>query len=333
VSFERSHARDRSETPEPAMPILPPPGKHGGTDRLTAPAHLLPLEAHTGSSEHGASLTGTDWLDGVLGFNSDGQTEIDHGDIAADGRTDAPLTGRTNGPTANNKPIKVTTTTVFRAPDGAPDSRRTVGVGETVRFHATQAGSWSASHGTKSGHAGKTFSWTAPETGGSTTVTFHHRNKTIHTAINVIAPNTLAMKVAKHDSIPKGTMGAGMITNVTIGPTSVSFGNVEWLEVPGGPTSVSGYFKDHGAPRHHPNPSWLPWNTRNTGLQDHASISGYPKPWYPGGFTWYIPNKYRVTSVGGSGHVFIHTHQVFKITDHKGTTTVTKGGAGVTRSP
>ncbi|HEV7553994.1 MAG TPA: hypothetical protein VGO00_01000, partial [Kofleriaceae bacterium] len=272
MSFERSHARDRSETPDTAIAILPPPGKHGGTDRLSAPAHVIDARPHATDHAAGASLTGTDWLDGVLGFGEvtttvagasdpepraetmtsiggDGQTEIDHadGEVESDGRSDAPLTGKTTGHTAKPAPIRVTTTTVFRAPSGAPDSRRAVGVGESVVFHATQGGSWTASHGTKIGHAGKTFTWTAPETGGSTTVTFHHANKTVHTAINVIAPNTLAMKVAKHDSIPKGTMGAGMITNVTIGPTSVSFGNVEWLEVPGGPSSVSGYFKDHGA--------------------------------------------------------------------------------------
>ena len=68
------------------------------------------------------------------------------------------------------------------------------------------------------------------------------------------------------------------------------------------------------------------------GLTDHAMIRGYATPWYPGGFTWVIPNKYRVTGKG-SGYVFIYTHQVFRITDKQGTVTVTKGGAGVTRSP
>jgi hypothetical protein len=135
------------------------------------------------------------------------------------------------------------------------------------------------------------------------------------------------------DSWPSGVQGVGMITNVTVGPSSVSFANVEWLEVPGGPSNITGYFTKYKGLQHHPNPNWLGWNAANTGLTDHASLFKWPKPWSPGGFQWNIPNKYRVASAGGNGHVFTTTHQVFRMTNKKGTTTITKGGAKVTRTP
>jgi hypothetical protein len=113
----------------------------------------------------------------------------------------------------------------------------------------------------------------------------------------------------------------------------VCFGNVQWLEVPGGPSQISGYFKKHHPIDHHPNPDWLQWDNHNQSIYDHASLYRWPKPWFPGGFQWNIPNKYRVATTGGSGHVFMTTHQVFRITNKKGTTTITKGGARVTRTP
>jgi hypothetical protein len=143
------------------------------------------------------------------------------------------------------------------------------------------------------------------------------------------------MKVRTLDHFTAGQQGVGMVTNVTVGPTTVSFGNVQWLEVPGPASSVSGYFKKFPAAtlQHHPNPNWLTWNDSNTGLTDHASLWGFPKPWKRGGFQWNIPNKWRVVSVGGAGHVFTTTHQVFHMTDKKGTTSVSKGGASTSRTP
>jgi hypothetical protein len=163
-------------------------------------------------------------------------------------------------------------------------------------------------------------------------ITLKAGNTTVTEVIQVVAPTTLQMVKFAEDSFPRGEQGAGMRTNVTIGPSSVCFGAVEWLEVPGGPSSISGYWTHNQAPNHHPNPKWLPWNDNNTGLTDHAALWGAKKPWSPGGFTWYIPNKYRVNGKG-DGEVFIHTHQVFHMTNTKGTTTITKGGAGVTRTP
>jgi hypothetical protein len=229
---------------------------------------------------------------------------------------------------------KVTTKTVKTAAHGN-DTRKKVGVGEVVELTGTAPGTWTATKGTHASVGSvATFTWTAPATAGKATITLKAGKHEIKTDIEVIAPNSLSMKIASLDTFPAGQEGVGMHTNVTVGPTSVSFGNVEWLEVGEGASNVTGYFKKFPAADivHHPNPDWLPWNDQNTGLQDHASLFNWPKPWSAGGYQWNIPNKWRVKSVGGDGHVFTTTHQVFHMDKH-GTTTVSKGGAHTTRKP
>lgn len=271
------------------------------------------------------------------GDGDDGHTEgdaraehLDDGTPGATGKT--AHTARVDPPIPSGPKPKIRHTTLKRAPNGASNKRATVGVGEAVKFSGSVTGHWSASRGTHSGQ-GTHFTWTAPDTPGLATITLTTGLRTATRKIRVIAPTQLKMVKASEDSWPKGVQGAGMITNLTLGPTSVCFGNVEWLEVPGGPSQAFGYFTKHKPINHHPNPNWLPWDDQNGGLIDHASLFRWPKPWSPGGFQWDIPNKYRVGSVGGSGHLFLTTHQVFRITDKRGTTTITKQGARVTRTP
>lgn len=255
----------------------------------------------------------------------------EHEEPLAHAASDTPASGIV----ATGRPIGlIDSATEKRAPDGAANNRTTVGVGEVVHLTSTEAGTWHASAGTLHGKQGKKVTWTAPATPTGAGITLHVAGQSATRPFTVIAPNSLKMVRFQVDSFPSGTQGAGMHTNVTVGPTSVCFGNVEWLEVGEDASNVTGYFKKIKPAdlRHHPNPNWLPWNDQNTGLTDHASLGGAPKPWSAGGFQWNIPNKYRVTSVGGGGHVFTTTHQVFRM-QKNGTTTITKGGASVTRSP
>jgi hypothetical protein len=228
--------------------------------------------------------------------------------------------------------LDIQSATVKHAARGA-SSRTTVGVGEHVHLTGSTAGNWSANHGALSNPSGAHSTWTAPATPGTTTIRLSAGGKTVSKAFRVIAPTGLTMKKASEDTFPAGQQGVGMITNVTIHPTNVSFGNVQWLEVPGPASNITGYFTRFPGLPHHPNPSWLPWNDKNTGLTDHASLFRWPRPWSVGGFQWAIPNKWRVTSAGGAGHVFTTTHQVFRMLNSRGTTTITKGGASVTRTP
>lgn len=250
------------------------------------------------------------------------------------GSGDGKATAKASGidPPVRGTPA-IRSSTVKSAPNGAADTRTRVAVGEVVRLVGSLDGAWSANHGKLHGSHGMHTTWTAPASPGTTTIRFSGGGRSTTKKFTVIAPNHLSMKRASVDSWPAGVQGAGMITNVTIGPRSVSFGNVEWLEVPGGPSHIFGYFTKYKGLQHHPNPNWLGWNDANTGLTDHASLFRWPKPWSPGGFQWNIPNKYRVAGVGGAGHVFTTTHQIFRMTNKKGTTTITKGGASVTRTP
>lgn len=246
--------------------------------------------------------------------------------------TPAPGTaeGRPIGP-----PVQIHSATAKKAPGGEADTRTTVAVGEVVHLTGSGAGTWRASAGKLNSKSGQKVSWTAPATPTTVAIALDvGPGQSASTGFTVIAPNSLKMVKFKEDSWPAGVQGAGMHTHVTVGPSSVCFSNVQWLEVAENGTSVTGYFKKFKAAdlRHHPNPDWLTWNEQNTGLTDHASLFRWPKPWSAGGYQWVIPNKYRVASVADGGHVFTTTHQVFKM-KKDGTTTITKGGASVSRSP
>ena len=214
--------------------------------------------------------------------------------------------------------------------------RTTIAVGEVVEFTGSASGTWTATGGTPAaGAASTTFIWTAPGAPGSVTITLTVGTQTVTKVMTVIAPSSIAMVVSSQHTLTAGTAGVCMVTNVTVGPATVSFGNVQWLEVPGPATSVAGYFTKFSAAtlHHNPNPNWVTWNDSNTGPTDHASWHSLTGPYTPGTFQWDVPNKYRVTGSGAAGTEFTTTHQLFAMTDNAGTMTVSKGGASVARTP
>jgi peptidoglycan hydrolase-like protein with peptidoglycan-binding domain len=140
-------------------------------------------------------------------------------------------------------PPVVTSETIKSAPDGTPDTRTTVGVGERVRFTANTSGTWTVSHGHIIGlNTGSNIVWEAPPTATAPTITVTTPGGTRVIPMTVIAPNALSMTVNRNDAIPAGTAGACMITDVVVNPLNVNFGRTQWLEVPGPATNVSGYF-------------------------------------------------------------------------------------------
>jgi len=140
---------------------------------------------------------------------------------------------------------------------------------------------------------------------------------------------------------PAGTQGAGMTLEITILPLTVSFYQIQFLEVPGPASEVKGYFSQFPASRltHQPGVDWAPVGYDNkcpAGCTDTAAASGYLPPYSfrgvsGGSFVWHIPYKYRCNATG-SGTQFTTIDQTFSITG-SGTTTITKAGASVTRSP
>nr|WP_315157169.1 DUF4157 domain-containing protein [uncultured Flavobacterium sp.] len=231
-------------------------------------------------------------------------------------------------------PPAITTETIKSAPDGTPDNRNTIGVGERVRLTADTAGTWTVSEGHIIGlNNGASIVWEAPAIAANPTITLTTPGGTKVTPFTVIAPNGLSMAVTANDAIPAGTAGACMITNVTINPLNVNLGRTQWLEIPGPATNVSGYFNQFGAATifHNPNPNFLGFNDSNTGLTDHAAWEAVPAPFSQGTFEWVIPNHYKLDGEPGRGRLFTNTVQAFFMTP-LGTIMITKAGASVIRT-
>jgi peptidoglycan hydrolase-like protein with peptidoglycan-binding domain len=231
-------------------------------------------------------------------------------------------------------PPVVTSETIKSAPDGTPDTRTTVGVGERVRFTANTSGTWTVSDGHIIGlNTGSNIVWEAPPTATAPTITVTTPGGTRVVPMTVIAPNALTMTVNRNDAIPAGTAGACMITDVVVNPLNVNFGRTQWLEVPGPATNVSGYFNQFAAATifHNPNPDYLPFNDNNTGLQDHASWHAVPAPFSFGTFEWVVPNRYKIDGESDAqGRIFTNTVQAFFMFPG-GTMMITKAGARVIR--
>src|SRR5579859_7155515 len=238
--------------------------------------------------------------------------------------------------------VTITSKTTLHAPDGSDDTRTTVGSGEEVTFAVggTTLADWTASTGTPgSASAANAFVWQAPEAPGTSTISAKvggAKGTTGNLTMTVVAPDSMTGVKNSEDAIAGGVAGAGMFLKMNFGPTNVSFGNAELLEVAGGPSSVSGFFATLVAAgvdlNHHPNPSFVRIPANNSFCCDHAAISGLPKPWSVGHFEWQIPNKYRVAGSSGGGTTFFTSVQSFDI-DGSGSVTVSKLGASVSRSP
>lgn len=232
----------------------------------------------------------------------------------------------------------ITTRTVVNAPNGSANTRTRVGSGEQVDLTATGNSTWVAAAGTVSAATGATIRWTAPEAGGSVTVTATDvsNGASCTTTFDVVPPDSIAMTRANVDPIPPGQAGAGMLCEVDFNHVDVSFARLEWLEVPGPPSGVFGYFQARQAAgldlNHHPNPNFVQILANNHFRFDHCA-SGFPQPppFSAGGWFWSIPNRYRVIGSGTPGTLFTTTIQSFAI-DAAGTVTVSKMGASITRT-
>jgi peptidoglycan hydrolase-like protein with peptidoglycan-binding domain len=237
-------------------------------------------------------------------------------------------------PTPTTAPT-VTTETISPAPDGTADTRTTVGVGERVRFTANTAGTWTVSDGHIIGiNNGANMVWEAPAVASNSAITITTPGGTSTSLFTVIVPDALTMVVGRNDAIAVGTAGACMITDVTINPLNVNLGRLQWLEVPGPATNVSGYFNRYSGAQlaHHPNPKYLPFDDNNTNLTDHAALHEAPVPFSDGTFEWVIPNRYKLDGESDAqGRFFVNTVQSFFIFAD-GSVMITKAGELVYRT-
>ncbi len=236
-------------------------------------------------------------------------------------------------------PLTITSRTDMHAPDGTPDTRRTVAMGEVVFFSVGGAAvNWSATAGFPLQRLGRTeYAWELATPGPATiTATDPVTGQTTSVDMIVVAPSSLRM--VKQSEPAAAPAGADMIQSPRFGARSVNFGNCEWLEVSdntaaaGAPTGITGtYFQPLIAAgvnlNHIPTPNFL---RIGPNLTDEAGISGLPAPFSAGSFFWNIPNRFRRAATTGAGTVFVNSTQHFSI-DATGRVTVSKQGASVTK--
>lgn len=231
--------------------------------------------------------------------------------------------------------LKVESETVATVP--ADRTRKKVGVGEqvTLTLQPTSLSpvSWSISgNGMLSATTGNPITFTAHDSASTPSVTATYAGTPCTVAFTVVEPTSESAVKTSEDTFSAGTQGAGMWLRITIAPTDVSFQWVESREVPGPATSITGYFTNYPASSlAHVPAGWVsiaPGNTKT----DHAAFSGFPPPWYAGGFEWIIPIEWRVIGKTNVGTLPNRT-QTFSIAGTNGTSTVTKLGQSVTRTP
>ena len=236
---------------------------------------------------------------------------------------------------------EITHETQFSAPDGSANTRTDVGVGEEVQFTAPNAGEWTASAGSpETLGSGTTFDWTASDRAASVEIKLKVGEQESSVTMDVIEPNRITATKKREIAYPAGRQGAGMKLDFNFHPMNVSFGNVETREVSGPATNISGYFEDNytaDALKHNAGdtPTFFAMSQDNkfAAAEDTAAFSGFPAPWSKGGFTWVIPNKFRVNTESGDGKQYTTVTQAFSISGSSGESEVEKGGASVERSP
>lgn len=221
-------------------------------------------------------------------------------------------------------------------------TRKKLGIGENVSLTLTPAGlspiAWSKTgDGSLSATSGGTVIFTAYDRATTPSVTATYDGVPCSMAFTVVEPTSESAIKSSEDSFPAGTQGAGMRLEITISPTDVSFENVESQEVAGPASNITGYFTTVPAvDLAHTPTGWVQIAVGNK-KYDHAAFSGIlpsgsPPSWSTGGFQWVIPIEWRVV---GSAHLgtLPNRMQTFAITNAAGTSTVSKLGQSVTRTP
>jgi len=237
---------------------------------------------------------------------------------------------------------EVTSETVMTEP---PDRARTrLGVGERVRVtYSLGSATWTvAGDGSLSSTSGETVTYTAPNAGGSVTLTATGGEGCVASiTFTIVEPNAVNMikkftdphRVQHTQSFPD----IGMATNIFLAPTDVNFHRVQILELEVLCTA-SGVYSCNNATGHFPGTDGVGATTHvqagmGTFLSEPDSIysGGCGVPWVApttGAMHWPIPWRWRV-GASGAWHVLTTVHQRISA-DAAGLLTATKAGAKAT---
>jgi hypothetical protein len=174
---------------------------------------------------------------------------------------------------------------------------------------------WSTSAGSLSATNGTSTWFTAPSFPTTAIITIKAGQVTKTYPFNVLKPTGIDhADIVSLSEFIDVHLGAGMTLNAFIAPTSVSFYQVQFLEVGENASNKSG---------------WYSLTVSNSFL-DRAQLgsSDCPPVGSAGGFAWDIPARWKIEN--GPTNTVSGWSEVFSV-DAAGTTKVTKFGHTVTR--
>ena len=166
-------------------------------------------------------------------------------------------------------------------------------------------------------------------------VTINFSGHSITKNFNVVEPAGIAAAdIYLLEHLPFGTAGAGMtLVPVVVGPTNVSFYQVQFLEVGQAATNCTGYWITNGAPAHTNGANdWFSLEPGNE-WSDRVRLKEpeCAPPWLNGGsFEWPIPVQWRIGETGTTNSM-TGWNQEFELQSN-GTVTIRKFGRSVTRT-
>ena len=216
--------------------------------------------------------------------------------------------------------------------------RLNLGVGEQVTLSFNPPVQVGLTWTTTAGGVDHSGNFTAPSNACSATVTATDQSNGAalsFPAFKVFAPSAIDHAIIVNDysnSYSTGLAGAGMDINAFVAPTTVSFYRVCIMEIPGGPTNVTGSFTN-GAPSHTTAGYWGAPLANDNHFQDTAASPqpGLPPPWIAGGFDWVIPSNWHIQGSSVT-NTFTQWTQSFRLLDSNGDFSVSKFGQTVTRT-
>lgn len=224
------------------------------------------------------------------------------------------------------------------APDGSPDTRKEVGVGEGVEFTGSAPGRWAASAGEPRTEEGDTFDWFTPPRRGTVTIRLAVGRRVATAKLKVVEPKRIAGSFREKLTFPRGEVGAGMKLDFELGPTNVFFGNLEHKEDATPAVAIRGYYRripEDELEHRESDTAWRDVGEDNRVGPDEASQHGehLVPPHTDGSFHWKIPNRFRVgDKETGDESTFTEVTQEFGMKEG-GRASVTKLGHHVERDP
>ena len=187
---------------------------------------------------------------------------------------------------------------------------------------------WFAWDGNLSELTGSYTMFTAPDYETAPLVGVTVRDVMLHVPFSVLKPSDILYAKYGGDKHLQEYTSAGFLAAMQLQPTSVSFYAVQIKEDSAPTINATGLWTNAAG---HPNGSWNDVSDDNTvqGLDQVASK--YPTPGAaPGGYTWAIPLRYRVSS--GDGYQFKTLNHIFNA-DSNGTATQSKHGVNTAPIP